>query len=296
MVATRIPDYLSEEEYLALEEASDVKHEYIDGEIYAMAGATDAHVTIAGNCAVILRNHGRGSSYRAYMAAMRLQIPRQRTFFYPDVMVTCDGRDRDQINHKSHPCLIIEVLSDSTEAFDRGDKFTVYQSIETLQEYVLINAKYPRVECFRRNEEGLWVLQSYELGTSLELASVDLSISLDDIYEDVEANRLNRQSTRLLPKLLIQKRHQIGHRIEIRHQPIIRIHLHPQLPRKILIKRHLPIKPADQRQLQIFIQPIARHHLLHLQPRMPRHRSVDKLRHLPRHTLRLPKPPIPLGP
>jgi Uma2 family endonuclease len=185
MVADRVPDYLSEEEYLTLEEASDVKHEYIDGMIYAMAGATDAHVTISLNMAASLRSHLRGSGCRAYMADMKVKVARRRRFFYPDVMVTCDGRDRDQINHKSHPCLIIEVLSDSTEAFDRGDKFTAYQSIETLQEYVLINAKRPRVDCFRRNEEGLWVLRSYELGSKLELTSVDLSISLDDIYEDV---------------------------------------------------------------------------------------------------------------
>jgi Uma2 family endonuclease len=192
MVANRVPDYLSEEEYLTLEEASDVKHEYIDGVIYAMAGATDAHVTISLNMAASLKSHLRGSGCRAYMADMKVKVARRRRFFYPDVMVTCDGRDHDHINHKSHPCLIIEVLSDSTEAFDRGDKFTAYQSIEALQEYVLINAKRPRVECFRRNEEGLWVLRAYELGTKLELTSVDLSISLDDIYEDVGFRSANQ--------------------------------------------------------------------------------------------------------
>ena len=100
-------------------------------------------------------------------------------------MVSCDERDRAFKSFKKYPCLIIEVLSDGTEGFDRGDKFADYQELETLQEYVLISQKRQRVECFRRNAEGLWVLYSYTQGSEIHLASVDFRTSMDAIYEDV---------------------------------------------------------------------------------------------------------------
>jgi len=178
--------YLTPEEYLQMEETSQIKHEYMDGQVYAMAGASDPHVTIAGNLAVLLRNHLRGSSYRVYISAMKVQIKPINRFFYPDVMVTCDERDRATPTYKQYPCLIIEVLSDSTEAFDRGDKFADYQQIETLQEYVLVNTKRQRVECFRRSGEGLWILQSYTSDSPLlRLESVNFEGTMADVYEDV---------------------------------------------------------------------------------------------------------------
>jgi Uma2 family endonuclease len=99
-------------------------------------------------------------------------------------MVTCDERDKALLNYKKFPCLIIEILSDSTEAFDRGDKFTDYQNIDTLQEYVLIDVKKPKLDCFRRNEQGLWVLQSYK-ESYFELQSLDFQGNMNDLYEDV---------------------------------------------------------------------------------------------------------------
>jgi len=107
-------------------------------------------------------------------------------YYYPDVMVTCDRRDRELTSFKRHPCLIVEVLSASTEAFDRGDKFADYQHLESLQEYVLINQKRQRVECFRRNEQGLWVLQSYQSGDTVQLTSVGFECAIAQLYEDVE--------------------------------------------------------------------------------------------------------------
>jgi Uma2 family endonuclease len=152
--------YLTPDEYLQMEEQSAIKHEYIDGYIYAMAGALDPHVTIAGNLFALLRNHVRGSGCRVYIADMKARIESLNRYYYPDVMVTCDQRDQETPAYKRFPCLIVEVLSNSTEAFDRGDKFADYQALESLQEYVLINTRRQRVECFRRNHEGLWVLQS----------------------------------------------------------------------------------------------------------------------------------------
>ena len=180
-----MPNYISPEDYLAGEELSPIKHEYIDGQVYAMAGASDAHVTITGNLFALLRNHVRGTGCRVYMADMKVQIDTANIFYYPDIMVTCDPRDKALPNHKKYPCLIVEVLSPTTEAFDRGDKFINYQQLETLQEYVVINQKLQRLECFRRNAEGFWVLQYYLPGSEIHLASIDFRISMDALYEDV---------------------------------------------------------------------------------------------------------------
>lgn len=185
MVANQSQNYISPEEYLKLEELSQVKHEYIQGETYAMAGASDTHVTLSVNLVTLLRNHVRGSGCRVYMSDMKARIESRNIYYYPDVMVTCDERDKAFQSFKRHPCLIIEVLSTGTEGFDRGDKFADYQNLETLQEYVLISQKRQRVECFRRNTEGLWVLHSYTQGNEIHLASVDFRTSMDAIYEDV---------------------------------------------------------------------------------------------------------------
>jgi Uma2 family endonuclease len=185
MVANQSYSFISPEEYLAAEETSPTKHEYIDGDVYAMAGASDAHVTISLNCASLLKAHLRGTGCRVFMSDMKARLNRSNRFFYPDVMVTCDERDRSTSLIKSYPCLIVEVLSDSTEAFDRGDKFADYQEIETLTEYVLISQTRQRIDCFRRNEDGFWVLQSYKPGDKVHLKSVDFYTTIEDVYEDV---------------------------------------------------------------------------------------------------------------
>ena len=185
MVANKSQNYISPEEYLKLEELSPFKNEYIRGEVYAMAGASDAHVTATGNLLALLRNQVRGTGCRVYMSDMKARIDAANIYYYPDVMVSCDERDKAFQYYKRYPCLIIEVLSKGTEGFDRGDKFADYQELETLQEYVLISQKRQRVECFRRNAEELWVLQSYTPGNEVYLASVDFRTSMDAIYEDV---------------------------------------------------------------------------------------------------------------
>lgn len=186
---------LSVEDYLQLEAQSLVKHEYIDGEVYAMAGANDAHVTIAGNLFALLRSYVRGSGCRVYIADMKARIEARNRFYYPDVMVTCDPRDQETSDYKRFPKLIVEVLSDSTEAFDRGDKFIDYQTLESLEEYVLVNTRHQRVECFRRSSTGLWVFQYYtpEEG-SFHLESIDFSDTLDALYEDVVLQPLPRDA------------------------------------------------------------------------------------------------------
>ncbi|PZV18913.1 MAG: hypothetical protein DCF20_02345 [Pseudanabaena sp.] len=186
MIAIPKFDYVTPDEYLEMEEQSAIKHEYIDGYVIAMAGANDPHVTIALNMAFVVRNHLRGSSCRVYMSDMKARIDSLNRFYYPDVMVTCDPSDAQTQNHKRFPKLIIEVLSKSTEGFDRGDKFADYQQLESLEEYVLVSTKRQRLDCFRRNEEGLWVLKSYsgEQG-KFQLSSINFEGKFDDLYEDV---------------------------------------------------------------------------------------------------------------
>jgi Uma2 family endonuclease len=185
MTFSQSHSYLSPEDYLEAEKFSPIKHEYIQGKIYAMSGASDAHVTIATNLIALLRNHVRGTGCRLYATDMKAHIESLNIFYYPDIMITCDQRDTNFEYFKRYPCLIIEVLSPSTEAFDRGDKFSDYQELETLQEYILISQTRKRVDCFRRNCEGRWVLYSYQGNQELQFTSVNFSCFLADIYEDV---------------------------------------------------------------------------------------------------------------
>ena len=185
MVISQSEYYISPEEYLEGEKVSEIKHEYIDGQVYAMAGASDAHVTVSMNVSMLLRNHLRGSGCRVYMLDMKAQIEAINRYFYPDVMVTCDPRDRESEYFKSYPSLIIEVLSESTEGYDRGKKFASYRHLESLQEYVLISPDRMSVECFRRNQDGHWVLYPYDKGEEVHLASVDFRCAIAEIYEDV---------------------------------------------------------------------------------------------------------------
>jgi Uma2 family endonuclease len=196
MVASLNSSYMSPEAYLKAEQDSLIKHEYRQGLVYAMAGASNAHVLVAGNLFAMLRNHVRGSGYRAYISDTKVQIDSVKTYYYPDVAISCDQRDREFKDFLRHPCLIVEVLSDTTEAFDRGDKFNDYRNLESLQEYVLVSQTRKRVECFRKNAEGQWVLYPYSEVDEMNLASVDFRCAIADVYEDVDfpvANSLTVQ-------------------------------------------------------------------------------------------------------
>lgn len=175
----------SPSDYLEWEKENEVKHEYLDGEVFAMAGASDAHVTITLNLASILRNHVRGSPCRTYMADMKVRVETANAFYYPDVMVTCDPRDTAEEYFKAHPSLIVEVLSASTAAFDRGRKFAAYRTLESLREYMLVDTDAVNVEIFRRDASGHWVLYTYAEGEEIELQSVGLTMPVEAVYEDV---------------------------------------------------------------------------------------------------------------
>ncbi len=180
---------MTAEEYLAWEEQQETKHEFYQGivyEVYAMAGARDAHVTVSLNVASLFKSHLRGTPCRTYIAAMKLKAAEADEYFYPDVFVTCDERDRASEYHKSHPKLIVEVLSPPTAGFDRGGKFAAYRKIPELQEYAVVDASRRAVDLFRKDGSGHWVLWPSEGLEAVEFASIGLSASLADIFEDVE--------------------------------------------------------------------------------------------------------------
>lgn len=176
--------YISPEQYLELELTSPVKHEYIDGEIFAMAGSSDYHAMIVLNLSFILKGKLRGSNCRQ-LADIKVQVAQRPRYYYPDLMVTCDDRDKLDRYVKQHYKLIVEVLSDSTESFDRGRKFQDYRRAESLQEYVLISQDRMNVEVYRRKDAGRWELQAYAMGEDVEFVSVGVTCSIDDLYEDV---------------------------------------------------------------------------------------------------------------
>jgi Uma2 family endonuclease len=150
-----------------------------------MAGASNTHVVITLNIASMLRNHLRGSGCQAYISDTKAHIETMDIYYYPDVIVSCDQKDKAFNNFLRYPCLIIEVLSPTTEAFDRGDKFADYRNLESLQEYVLVSQNKTNVDVFRRNSEGQWLFSSYGKEENLHLASVDFQCSINDVYEDI---------------------------------------------------------------------------------------------------------------
>lgn len=185
MSLARAKPVFTAEDYLAWEEHSPDKHQYLAGEIFAMSGATDAHVTITGNLFALLRAHVRGRPCRVYAMDMKLRVETADAFFYPDLLATCVPDDIAAPQFKRQPTLVVEVLSASTAAFDRGRKFAIYQQLPSLQEYVLIEQNRMSVECFRRDRQGQWLLQACGPGEIVALASLNFSVAIEALYEDV---------------------------------------------------------------------------------------------------------------
>jgi len=175
--------HISVEEYLAGEQLSEIRHEYINCQVYAMVGASDRHGLIAGNLFMSLRPQTREKKCQLFIADMkvRLQISGQDIFYYPDLLLSCDPADRETYFRQS-PCLIIEVLSESTERIDRREKMLAYQTLPSLQEYVLVAQDCRQVEIYcRRNE---WQPDIVNEGR-FHLDCLDVDVSIDDVYLDV---------------------------------------------------------------------------------------------------------------
>lgn len=188
--------YMTAEEYLAFEERASVKHEYVDGRIFAMSGVTRRHNVIACNIYSLLRPHLRGGRCRAYVADVKVKVEPTNSFYYPDVMVSCDEYD-DKSVFTDSPVLIAEVLSRSTATIDRREKVLAYRRLESLREYLIVHQRKKSVELHRKNKSGDWEI--FEFGQSGELALEVLKyspagairISMDEIYEDVNVPSLD---------------------------------------------------------------------------------------------------------
>jgi len=175
----------SPEEYLAWEAEQLDKHEYVDGEVSAMAGAGEGHITVCLNIAMALRKHLKGSPCRTFMADMKVQADTNSSYFYPDVLVTCSPRDAQDPLVKREPVLIVEVLSPSTAAYDRGAKFSIYRQLASLQEYVLIDIDTRTVDVYRIGPDGLWVLHPFDRDAAVELLSVSLTLHAAVLFDEV---------------------------------------------------------------------------------------------------------------
>ena len=176
---------LTEEEYLSFERSSNVKHEYLSGHIYAMAGAIREHNLITGNVAGELRAQLKGKPYETYSNDMRVRIPRAGQYTYPDVVIVCGTPQflDDQADTLLNPLVIIEVLSSSTEAYDRGEKFRDYRSIESLSEYILISQTKRAVDHFAKIN-NIWTIQEVE--QEIRFVTIPCVLTFPEIYDRVE--------------------------------------------------------------------------------------------------------------
>ncbi|HSO00309.1 MAG TPA: Uma2 family endonuclease [Candidatus Nanopelagicales bacterium] len=175
---------MTPEEYLAFERASETKHEYADGETSAMAGGTREHSLISMNIARELGNLLRDRPCEVHGSDLRVKIAATGRYVYPDASVVCGAAlfEDEQRDTLQNPLVVVEVLSDSTEAYDRGEKFEQYRSLPSLLEYVICSQKKARVEHFQRQGDGRWVLTVLGPGDRLTLESIGCELPVDDIY------------------------------------------------------------------------------------------------------------------
>ena len=178
---------MTEEEYLAFEQTGEVRHEYLGGYIHAMVGGTRAHNGIAGNLFVALKQQLKDSPCRVFMNDIKVRVAREDSYYYPDVVATCapaEARlDRGQVLES--PCLIVEVMSPTTHKTDEREKWRAYQSLDSLQEYVLLDWRRIHATIHRRAQVG-WIRVELFENDSLSLDSVDFSERLRDIYDGIE--------------------------------------------------------------------------------------------------------------
>ena len=172
---------ISQDDYLAGELCSEVRHEYVAGQIFAMVGGAWAHNVITGNVFTALHNHLRGKPCRVFMSDMKVKSEKANAYYYPDVVVSCETPSK-HATFLEEPVLIIEVLSASTESIDRREKRFAYQAIRSLQEYVLIHQNKRKVEIYRSETESSWQLETYEYDEKVFFKVADLDVPMELIY------------------------------------------------------------------------------------------------------------------
>ncbi len=199
MVAHAKPPYVTPQEYLERERHAETKSEYYDGVIVAMAGASPEHSAIAFNLSSALGPQLRSRGCRGFGSDLRVRVPQCNVYFYPDVTAACGEPQYEEcsgLRALLNPTLIVEILSTSTEAVDRGEKFVCYQTLDSFNTYLLVAQHTPRVECYTRQADGSWRYEIVRgLDAVLTLETIGCTLRLADIYEDVlDADNLQNTS------------------------------------------------------------------------------------------------------
>jgi Uma2 family endonuclease len=185
MVALRDRTLMTVEEYFAWEETQEERHEYWDGEVITMSGGTKFHNRVALNFFKQLDTAFGEGPCEVFTSDIRVRVEPRRKYFYPDVVVSCDDREDEEL-YVNYPCLIVEVLSPTTESIDRGIKFAKYQQILSLKEYVLVQVLQPGVEVYQRTDRGKWIYSSYGMDDRILLESVNVEVAVADLYRQVK--------------------------------------------------------------------------------------------------------------
>jgi Uma2 family endonuclease len=187
MVAVKdnFPGFTSEE-YFAWEEQQLEKYEYINGEVYAMSGGSKNHSLISVRFITLFANHLEDGGCETGNSDLRVNIVETNNYTYPDVSVTCDERDKTTTQYITYPCLIVEVLSDSTEAYDRGSKFRMYRQNQSLRDYLLVSSKSIEMDLYHKNDAGDWIIINYQEGDLVELKSINLSFPIEQVYRGLD--------------------------------------------------------------------------------------------------------------
>lgn len=184
--------YVSVEDYLLMEEAAEEKHEYVGGNIIAMAGATEEHNDIVSNLIREIGNRIKGKGCKIHPSDFRVTTPAGRNYFYPDASIVCGGSQKQPgvFDTLLNPRVIFEVISESTEKIDRGYKFFYYQQIPSLQEYVLVDSREYIIDVIRRQADGLWKFDKYfPADKQFHLAGINCTLSFDEVYFEVQLPR-----------------------------------------------------------------------------------------------------------
>jgi Uma2 family endonuclease len=173
---------LSPTEYFAWEEQQLEKYEYINGEVYAMSGGSKNHSLISVRFITLFSNHLETSNCEIGNSDLRVNITGTNNYTYTDVSVTCDNRDKTTTQYITYPCLIVEVLSAGTEAYDRGGKFRMYRNNPILQDYLLVSSTSIEIDLYHHKENGEWIIINYKEGDTIELKSINLSFAIEQVY------------------------------------------------------------------------------------------------------------------
>jgi len=182
---------LSPEEYFAWEEKQLEKHELINGQVYpmgicGMSGGSKNHSLLAAKFITLFSNHLEGSSCDTATSDLRINIVGTNNYTYPDVSVTCDDSDQTTTQYITYPSLIVEVLSPSTEAYDRGGKFRMYSKNSALQDYLLVSSTSIEIDLDHKKDTGEWLIINYQAGDTIELKSINLSFAIEQIYRNLD--------------------------------------------------------------------------------------------------------------